>query len=205
MKKFLAVFITLFLFSCAIGPVHMAKNESESIKSSYDDARLTEMYERNRPLLRDIYTRINANKINFYRDGLGFTTLRDPNKVGHYYLMVNVRPPDITFDGNSTKPFERFSKVFAGQFDKYLNYIKRTDFEKSGAEGLSLGIYWPVRDFSQCRENGGFIEYIIVYLSRDDVYNIFEGNKTFAEVAQDAEIIASLNLEAPKYYKPVYQ
>ncbi len=205
MKKFLAVFVTLFLFSCATGPVHMAMNESESIRTSYDDVQLKTMYDKNRALLHDIYVRLNSSKINLYKEGLGFTTLRDQNKMGHYYLMVNIRPPDITFDGNSTKPLERFGKVISGQFNKYLAYVKKSDFETSGAEGLSLGVYWPVRDFSQCRENGGFIEYIIVYLSRDDLYSILEGNKTFAEVAQDSEIMASLNLEAPKYYKPVYQ
>ncbi|MBA4417432.1 MAG: hypothetical protein C0392_05940 [Syntrophus sp. (in: bacteria)] len=208
MKLYVAIFISfisLSLFSCATGPVHMAMNESESIKSSYDQTILQSMSDKNQPLLHEIYLRLTKDKINIYKQGLGFNTLRDENKEGHYYLMVNIRPPEISFDEHSTKPHERFSTVLGGYFQKYLTYIKRTDIETSGVEGVSFGIYWPVRDYSQCKENGGFIEYIIVYLSRNDIYNIFEGNKTFAEISQDAEILASLNLEPAKYYKPKYQ
>ncbi|MBA4416902.1 MAG: hypothetical protein C0392_03170 [Syntrophus sp. (in: bacteria)] len=204
MKKFLVIVVALFLFSCATGPVHMAKTEQESIKSSYGEARLKALYDINSPLLHDIYTRLRLNQINIYKEGIGFTTLRDLANQGHYYLMVNIRPSEIVFDEGSTKPEQRFSKVMGGYVEKYLAFVKKSDIEASGVEGLSLGIYWPVRDYSQCKENGGFLEYIIVYLSKDDLNNLYGHRKTFAEIASHSEIIASLDLKAPAHMKPVY-
>jgi len=204
MKKILVIIVALFLFSCAAGPVHMAKTEQESIKNSYDEVQLKSLYDRNRPLLHEIYTRLRSNQINIYREGIGFTTLRDPANRGHYYLMVNIRPQEIVFDGSSSKPEQRFSKVMGGYVEKYLNFVKKSDIEASGVEGLSLGVYWPVRDYSQCKENGGFLEYIIVYLTKDDLNNLYGHRKTFAEIAPHSEIIASLDLKASAHMKPVY-
>jgi hypothetical protein len=205
MKTIITVFACLFLFSCTVGPVHMAKTEQESIKNSYDEAQLRTLYDKNKPLLHEIYARLKASQINIYREGIGFTTLKDEANGRHYYLMVNIRPPEIVFDESSSKPEQRFSKVMAGYFEKYLVYVKKSDLEASGAEGLSLGVYWPVRDYSQCKENGGFLEYIIVYFSKEDLISIANGNKSFAEVASDTEIIASLDLKPPAHMKPVYQ
>jgi hypothetical protein len=205
MKKFAVLIAALLLVSCAVGPVHMAKTEDESIKNSYDEAQLNNLYNKNKPLLHDIYARLRASRINIYREGIGFTTLRDPSNKGHYYLMVNVRPPEIVFDESTSKPEQRFSKVMGGYFEKYLSYIKKSDLETSGAEGVSFGVYWPVRDYSQCRENGGFLEYVIVYLSKDDLNSIYEKHKTFAEVASKTEVIASLDLKAPAHIKPTYK
>lgn len=199
------VIVSLFLFSCAAGPVYIAKNESESIKNSYDEAQLRTLYNKNKTLLHDIYTRLASSRIDIYREGIGFSTLKDDTKGMQYYLMVYVRPSEILFDLNSTKAEQRFSDVLGGYFEKYLAYIKGEDIERSGVDGVSLGVYWPVRDFSQCKENGGFIEYIIVYLTKEDLSRIFEGYKSFAEVASDAEIIASLDLKPPAYVRPVYQ
>ena len=69
---------------------------------------------------------------------------------------MNIRPPEIVFNESTSKPEERFAKVMGNNFEKYVTLIKKSDIEASGAEGLSLGVYWPVRDYSQCRENGGF-------------------------------------------------
>ena len=206
MKKYLAIFAALFLFSCAAGPVQMAKTEQESVKSSYDDARLRNLYDKNQPLLHDIYARLRSSQVNIYKEGIGFTTLRDKSEGRHYYLMVNVRPPEIVFDENTSRSGERFSKVMSGSyFEKYLKFVKRADLEASGAEGLELGIYWPVRDYSQCRENGGFVEYIIVYLPKADLMKIYDGFKSFAEVASDSEVITSLDLKAPEFVKPAFK
>jgi hypothetical protein len=205
MKKLIVVFVSLFLFSCAAGPVYIAKNESEGIKNSYEEAQLRTLYNKNKPLLRDIYTRLTSSRIDIYREGIGFTTLKDDTGDVHYYLMVKIRPSEVVFDEKSSKAEQRFSKVLGGYFEKYLSSIKRDDIERSGVDGVSLGVYWPVRDFSQCKENGGFIEYIIVYVSKEDLNSILEGYKSFAEVASDAEIIASLDLKPPTYMRPVYQ
>ncbi len=204
-KRMIVVLVSLFLVSCAVGPVHMAKTEEESIKNSYDEVQLKSLYDKNKPLLRDIYSRLRSSNINVYREGIGFTTLRDPSQKGHFYLMVNIRPPEIVFDESTSKPEERFSKVMGTYFEKYLTYVKKSDLDASGTEGLSLGVYWPVRDYSQCRENGGFLEYVIVYFSKDDLNNIYEHRKSFKDVASQAEVIASLDLKAPTYMKPVYR
>jgi len=204
MRKLLVTVIALFLFSCAAGPVQMAKTEQESIKSSYDDARLKTLSDKNGPLLHDIYTRLRSDKVNIYKEGIGFTMLRDPANKGHYYLMVNVRPPEIVFDENSSKANQRLSKVMGTYVEKYLTLVKKSDIDASGAEGLSFGVYWPVRDYSQCRENGGFIEYVIVSLSKDDLNSLYGHRKTFADIASHTEVIASLDLKAPTPMKPVY-
>jgi hypothetical protein len=205
MKRFAVLVAALLLASCAVGPVHMAKTEDESIKNSYDEAQLKNLYDKNKTVLRDIYSRLKSAHVNIYREGIGFTTLRDPSNKGHYYLMVNVRPPEIVFDESSSRPEQRFSKVMGGYFEKYLTYIKKADLDASGTEGVSFGVYWPVRDYSQCRENGGFLEYVIVYVSKDDLNSIYEKQKTFAEVASKTEVIASLDLKAPAHMKPVYK
>ncbi|HEY3276348.1 MAG TPA: hypothetical protein VGJ94_06985 [Syntrophorhabdaceae bacterium] len=206
MKKgiFFAI-IAFILTSCTVGPVHMAKTEEESFKNSYDEVQLKNLYDRNKPLLRDIYARLRASQINIYREGIGFTTLKDPKNNGHYYLMVNVRPPEIVFDESTSKPEQRFSKVMGAYFEKYLLYIKKSDIEAAGVEGLSFGVYWPVRDYSQCRENGGFLEYVILHLSKDDLNSLYARNKTFAELAAQSEVIASLDLKAPTHMKAVYK
>ncbi len=205
MKKLIVVLLALFVWSCGAGPVHVAKTEKESIKDSYSEAQLRILYDKNKPLLRDIYTRLKSSKVDIYKEGIGFTTLKDEEDVRHYYLMVKVRPSEVVFDEGATKPEQRFSKVMGTYFEKYFNLVNRTDIERSGAEGLCLGIYWPVRDYSQCKDNGGFIEYIIVYLSREDLTAVYEGYKSFDEVASDAEIIASLGMKAPQHMRPVYQ
>ena len=205
MKYLVAILLSLTVLSCAAGPVQMAKNETEGIKTTYAEAQLRTLHEKNKPLLHEIYTRLTRAKIDVYKEGIGFTTLKDEVDVPHYYLMVSVRPSEIVFNEASTKPEQRFSKVVGTYAEKYLAYAKKDEIEKSGAEGLALGIFWPVRDYSQCKEAGGFIEYVILYLSNDDLENIRNGNKSFAETVSDSEVIASLNMAAPKHYTPVFQ
>jgi hypothetical protein len=183
----------------------MAKTEQESIKTSYNESRLNALYDKNKMLLHDIYLRLKADHMNIYKDGIGFTTLRDEKDSKHYYLMVNLRPPEIVFDENTSKGEQRFSKVMGTYFEKYVKMVKRSDIEASRTEGLSLGVYWPVRDYSQCKENGGFIEYIIVYISKYNLDQMYAGNKTFAEMVSDTEVIASLDLKPPVHMRPVYQ
>ena len=198
MIKMCVVFLAcLFLASCTVGPVHMAKTEDESIKNSYEETQLKNLYDKNKPLLHDIYVRLKSNQINIYREGIGFTTLRDPVNGAHYYLMVNVRPPEIVFDESTSKPEQRYSKVMGTYVEKYLTYVKKSDIDSAGVEGLSFGVYWPVRDYSQCKENGGFLEYVIVHLSKDDLNSLYNKKRTFADVAAHTDVIASLDLKAP--------
>jgi len=204
MKKCIIILAVLFLFSCTVGPVQMAKTEQESIKNSYSESQLNALYDNNKPLLHDIYTRLKGSNMNIYKEGIGFTALGDNKNGRHYYLMVNIRPPEIVFDESSSKPEQRFSKVMGTYFEKYVSLVKKSDLEASGTEGVSLGVYWPVRDYSQCRENGGFIEYAIVHISKEDMSQMSAGNKTFKQIASEADVVASLDLKPAVHMKPVY-
>ena len=97
MKKYFIMFLMLFIFcSCAAGPVYMAKNESESIKRMYGDAKSQELFNKNTDLFKDIYLRYNASHINFYNEGIGITTLNDdknnttPLSHGLYQTSGNI-------------------------------------------------------------------------------------------------------------------
>jgi hypothetical protein len=205
MKKCIIIFLLLFLCSCATdGPIHVAKNEAESFKSSYNEPKLRELYNKNDMLLKNIYLRLNASNINIYKEGIGLTILSDQNNEQLHYIMLNIRPSEIYFNENATTPEQRFSHVLTTYFPKYLHYIKKEDLDRDDIEGLALGIYWPVRDFSQCNQYGGFIEYIHIYFPKEDVWDILDGNKNFVDVVQNIEVITSLNLEPAKSVRPIF-
>ncbi|HEX2966264.1 MAG TPA: hypothetical protein VHO84_10775, partial [Syntrophorhabdaceae bacterium] len=179
MKKYAVMFVALFLLcSCAAGPVYMAKNESESIKTMYSDPKAQALYNKNTDLFKDIYLRYNSSRINFYNEGIGITTLKDEKNVPHQYLMTFIRPPEISFDGNTTKGEQRFSYALL-EVPRYMKLLKAGDLERDGIEGLAFGIYWPVRDFGQCTSNGGFIEYLYVYFDKNDALDIIAGKKDY--------------------------
>jgi len=202
-KSFFLLLMLFILCSCAAGPVYMAKSESESIKSLYGDAKSQELFDKNTNLFKDIYLRYNASHINFSKEGIGVTTLNDDKNHTLRYLMVYIRPPEISFDGNTTKPEERFSYALL-EVPRYLKLLKSRDLDRSGIEGLAFGIYWPVRDFSRCQENGGFIEYLYVYLNKDDAQDILDGKKDYKKTLAYAEVITSLDLQPAKSVRPVF-
>ncbi len=204
MKMYAAMCVVLLLLcSCAAGPVYMARNESESIKTVYSDSRSQELYGKNTDLFRDLYTRYNASRINFFNEGIGIATLRDEKDKPHQYLMTFVRPPEISFDVNTTKGEERFSYALL-EVPKYMKLLRPGDLERDGIEGLAFGIYWPVRDFSQCNSNGGFIEYLHVYLNKNDAQDIIAGRKDYKKVLNFAEVITSIDLKPAKSVRPVF-
>jgi hypothetical protein len=205
LKNLIVIVLTLSLLSCATGPVYIAKTESEGIKSSYDDIQLRNMYQRNQSLLREVYARLTSSHINICPEGLGFTALPDNANGRHNYLMVNIRPQEIVFDMNVSRADQRVSLVLGEYLEKYFTYVKMSDIQSSGAEGLSLGMYWPVRDYSQCQKNGGFVEYLVVSLSKDDLNNIFEGKTTLKNLLSTKDIIASLDLKEAVHMKSAYQ
>ena len=205
LKNLIVILLSLSFLSCAAGPVYMAKTESEGIKGSYEDIQLKNMYERNRPLFHELYARLTSSHINICPEGLGFTTFRDNAGGTHYYLMVNIRPQEIVFDTNTSKADQRVSAVLGEHLEKYLTYDKMGDIQSSGAEGLSLGVYWPVRNCSQCGQYGGFIEYVMVSLSKNDFSNIFGGKTTFKNLLSTKEIIASLDLKEAVHMGSVYR
>lgn len=193
------------LTGCAMGPVQMAKTEAEAFKTRYDDPQLAKLYTQNEAKLKDIYARYRKAGVNFYYDGLGVTAIRDAKGKKYSGLMVNIRPMDVVFDENASTGQQRFAKVLRGDFPKYIKYLNRSDFSGEGISGVAFGIYWPVRDFTQCNVNGGFIEYAIVYLSADDANDVLEGRKSFFEVAKTTEVITSLDLKPAFSVKVVEQ
>jgi hypothetical protein len=117
--------------------------------------------------------------------------------------MTHIRPAEISFDVNTTKPEQRFSYALL-EVPRYLKLLKSKDLERDGIEGLAFGIYWPVRDFSQCQENGGFIEYLYVYLKKDDAQDILDGRIDYKTALIDSEVITSLDLKPTKSVRPVF-
>ena len=204
MKKILLVCLLCFLCSCAAGPIYVAKNQTESIKTSYDDAKLKKLYAENESLLKGIYTRLNSSNVNIYKEGIGLTILNDDKNEKLHYIMMNIRPPEIVFDEKATKPEQRFSNVLQTYFPKYLNFIKKEDLSRDDIEGLALGIYWPVRDYSQCNQYGGFVEYIHIYFAKEDVFDILDRRKTFVDVVKNSEVITSLDLQPAKNVRPQF-
>jgi hypothetical protein len=204
MKKFIPLILLVFLCSCAAGTIHVAKNEAESYKTVYEDTQVNKLSKENETLLKDIYQRLRRSNVDIYKEGIGITLLSDQKNEKLHYIMVNIRPSEISFNEQATNPEQRFSYVLQNYFPKYLKYIKKDDLDRDDIEGLALGIYWPVRDFSQCNTYGGFIEYIHIFFTREDVWDMLDGKKNFVDVVQGSEVIASLNLKPAQNVKPVF-
>jgi hypothetical protein len=204
MKKVIFLCLLSFLCSCAAGPIYMATNQAESMKSSYNDVKLKKLYVENEDMLKAIYARLNNSNVNIYKEGIGLTILNDDKNEKLHYIMMNIRPSEIVFDEKATKPEQRFSNVLRTYFPKYLSYIKKEDLNRDDIEGLALGIYWPVRDYSQCNQYGGFVEYIHIYFTREDLFDFLDRRKTFSEAVNDSEVITSLDLQPAKSVRPVF-
>lgn len=198
MKTALAFLALCFLVSCTTGTVYIATNENEGIRSGYDDSELSRLATSNQPLLKEMYGRLRAADVPPYPNGIGFTRLLDDKGGRHYYLLVDVRPPELLFDQRTTTPEKRFNYVLEKKFEQYVRILKKQDVQVGGIEGVAFGVYWPVRDFSQCQENGGFIEYIRVYFPKSDMLNLLAGTETFNEAVDNGEIMTSLGLQPPK-------
>ena len=195
MKKLLLAFALCLLVSCAAGPVYVAKNENEGIKTSYQDQKLDDLAARNRPVLHAIYERFQHANIDVYPNGIGFTVLSDKTGRKHYYLLVDVRPRDITFGMGQTKPSERFAEVYHRHFEATLRYVKEQDLGMEGVDGLAFAVHWPVRDLSQCDSHGGYLEYIMIYLPKGDFVRLARGEASFSEVAKRNEVFTSLEMK----------
>ncbi len=91
-----------------------------------------------------------------------------------------------------TKPRDRFVEVYKHQFEKNLRLMKPGDLQ-DGVEGLAFGVYWPVRDLSQCNTYGGFLEYTIIYFPKTDFIDLSAENITLTEAVENAEIVTSLD------------
>ncbi|HUJ69225.1 MAG TPA: hypothetical protein VLW86_06860 [Syntrophorhabdales bacterium] len=195
MKTLLLAFAVCLLVSCAAGPVYVAKNENEGIRTSYQDPKLDNLAAKNRSGLKAIYERFQQANIDVYPNGIGFTELSDKTGRKHYYLLVDVRPRDITFGMGQTRAQERFAEVYHRHFETNLRYVKEQDLGMEGVEGLAFGVHWPVRDLSQCDSHGGFLEYIMIYLPKGDFVRLVRGEASFSEVAKRNEVVTSLDMK----------
>jgi hypothetical protein len=204
MKKVILLILFAFLCSCGTGAIHVAKNETESYRTIYEDAHVQKLSKENEALLRGIYQRLSRSNIDIYKEGIGITLLSDQKNEKLHYIMINIRPSEIAFNEITTTPEQRFSYVLQNSFPKYMKLIKKEDLNHDDIEGLALGIYWPVRDYSQCNTYGGFIEYIHIYFMKEDVWNMLDGKKNFVDVVQSSEVITSLNLKPAQNVKPVF-
>ena len=205
MKTSLVVIAILFAFcSCAgVGPVYVAKNENEAIKTSYEDKQAKELYSKYSGTLASIYSRYNESHIDIYNEGIGITTLKDADGQRLYFFMANVRPQDLKFDVNTTTGQKRFAYAIK-QIPTYMKYINRTDLEKEDIQGLEMGIYWGVKDYKKCDQYGGFIEYIHIFFKKADALAVLAGNKTFQEAVADAEVVTSLDLKPAVSVRPTF-
>ncbi len=96
------------------------------------------------------------------------------------------------FGEAKTKPKERFAEVYEHHFENNLRYLKAEDAQLDGVDGVAFGVYWPVRDLSQCDEYGGFLEYMIIYFHKDDFVSLVEKQTTLSDVVDKSEVVTSL-------------
>jgi len=204
MKNIIPVIMLIFLCSCGTGAIYVAKNEAESFKNIYEDAQVQKLSKENEALLKGIYQRLVRSNVDIYKEGIGITLLKSDKNEKLHYIMVNVRPSELAFNESTTTPEQRFSYVLQNSFPRYLKFVKKEDLNHDDIEGIALGVYWPVRDFSQCDTFGGFIEYIHIYVTKEDVFDLIDNKKNFVDVIQSSEVITSLNLKPAQNVRPVF-
>jgi hypothetical protein len=196
----LAVLALCLLVSCS-GPVYVARTQQEGIRSSYQDPDLSQLFSRNRDTLGEIYDRYQRMGVDVYPGGIGFTTLNNNEGKKLHFLLVDVRPRNISFGEGQSKPEERFGEVFNRHVEKNLRVLKPEDLRKTDVDGLAFAVHWPVRDFSQCDSYGGFLEYVMLYLPKDEFLDYSQGIQTFADATDRGEVFASLDRKPPRALK----
>lgn len=202
--KHIAVFcLFCFLTACA-GPVQVANNETEGLKAGYQDPVLAALSRKYAGLLKGIYTRYRQSKTSLAKEGLGFTSLTDNGGQKLYYLMVQVRPENVNFDQNKTTGEKRLQLILQRYFESNLRVLNKEDVAPDDINGLAFGVLWPVRDFTQCDTAGGFVEYVLAYISKSDFFSILDGSETVSSVLANSEVITSLDLAPPQSIKLMY-
>lgn len=201
MRLLILGFILSTLISCSGGPVLIAKNENEGIRTTYQDPQLSELSQKYQQNMKDIYQRYQAAGVSVYPAGIGFTSLTDNVGAKHSYLLVEVRPNDIAFGQDETKPKERFAEVYQHNLEPNLRYLKPSDLDMEGVDGLAFGLYWPVRDYSRCSQYGGFLEYMLVYLDKEDFVDLIQKAMTLSEAVENSEVVTSLDRKPPRAVK----
>ena len=199
----LALLATGFLGACT-GPVHLAKSESEGLKTGYRDPELAALSQKYNGLLREIYGRYTGKGMGVAKEGLGFTSLSDNRGRKVYYLFVETHHEECNFDKNTTTGQQRLQVVLQRYFEPELRVLTKNDIAASDISGLAFGVSWAVRDFYQCDKYGGFVEYVIAYISKSDFQAIVDGTKKVSSVLANSEVITSLDLQPPTSIKLKY-
>ena len=205
MKNFAVFCLFCILAACAAGPVQVAKNETEGLKAGYRDPELTALSQKYGSLLKSIYAKYRLKNMSLAKDGLGFTSLTDNGGKKLYYLMVQIRPEDINFDQNRTTGESRLQVILQRYFEPNLKMISKEDVAHDDISGLAFGVTWPVRDFSQCDTAGGYMEYVLAYIDKNDFFSILNGGDTVSGVLGNSEVITSLDLAQPESIKLKYE
>lgn len=204
MKKIAVVCLVAFLAGCA-GPVYVARNEAESLKTAYQDPQLASLSQKYQGLEKEIYARYQRNNMGVSKEGLGFTSLMDNRGRKLRYLMVQIRPEEVNFDKNTTTGEQRLQLIIQRYFEPNLRVMNRQDLAPSDIDGVAFGVTWAVRDFYQCDKYGGFVEYAIAYIDKSDFNAVLDGGKTVPAVLSATEVITSLDLEPAKSIKLKFQ
>ena len=200
----LVLVATVFLGACT-GAVHLAKNESEGLKTGYQDPELAALSNKYTGSLKEIYARYTSKGMGVAKEGLGFTSLSDNRGKRVYYLFVETHHEECNFDKNTTIGQQRLQVVLQRYFEPELRVLTKKDVAPDDISGVAFGVAWAVRDFYQCDKYGGFVEYVIAYISKSDFYAIVDGTKTVNSVLANSEVITSLDLQPPTSIKLKYQ
>jgi hypothetical protein len=206
MKRLTVALVVLagFLAGCA-GPVQVAKTESEGIKTNYQDPALTQLQQKNQALAKDIFARYQRVHMGIAKEGIGFTSLVDTKGKKLYYLLVEIRPEEVNFNQHATTGTQRLQTIMQRYFEPNLRMMTKQDVGAAGIDGLAFGVTWAVRDYYQCDKYGGFVEYVIAYMSKADFNAIVDGSKTVGNVLRDSEVITSLDLAPAQSIRLTYQ
>jgi len=196
--------LAFLLFSCTPGPSYFAKDETDTVKKSYNDKKVQTLFDKNSKLFKDIYASYSSDNVGMYQDGIGITVLEDFNKEQLHYVMVYIRPREASFDINATKPEERIAATIRNLVPKYIKTVKSRDLDADDIEGLAFGIYWAVRDHSQCDTYGGHIEYVYIFFPKSTAQNYLDGKIGLAEAIDQSEVMASTELKTAKAIRPVF-
>ncbi len=200
----LVLVATVFLGACT-GSVNLAKTESEGLKTGYQDTELAALSKKYNGSLREIYARYTSKGMGVAKEGLGFTSLSDNRGKRVYYLFVETHHEECNFDKNTTTGQQRLQVVLQRYFEPELRVLTKKDVASDDISGVAFGVAWAVRDFYQCDKYGGFVEYVIAYISKSDFYAIVDGTKTVNSVLANSEVITSLDLQPATSIKLKYQ
>ena len=183
--------------------VFKSKDEGDAQRTDYSDSSLARTANQHHDLFTEIYKRCQQAGIDVVPKGMGFVSVTDEGGKKYSYLLVEIRPPHIVFNEKNTSADSRFNEVSQNQFENSLEIMKAEDLQSPTIDGLAFSIYWPVRDYAKCDQNGGFLEYITIYFSKKDFINLKNRSISFRDAVANSIVTASLELKPARTMKVV--